>query len=103
MSDVVMDAVWIRDVPGVVSEGVLSSVCTTMRAESAGPADFYDDGFSIACDDCSSRWCHTACFDGHVPEEWRRLVCVLGLNSRSLSYYVHIPHDIVSHHDHEKN
>ncbi|KAF8343253.1 hypothetical protein F5887DRAFT_342543 [Amanita rubescens] len=86
MSDVVMDAVWIRDDPGVVSE------------------DFYDDGFSIACDDCSSRWCNTACFDGHVPEEWRRLVCVLGFsNSRSLSYYVHIPHDIASHHDHEKN
>jgi hypothetical protein len=32
----------------------------------------YDDGFSIACDDCS-RWCHAACFDiveGEVPEEW---------------------------------
>lgn len=39
---------------------------------------FYDDGFSIACDDCS-RWCHAACFDiveGEVPEEWRCWVCV---------------------------
>jgi PHD-finger len=38
----------------------------------------YDDGFSIACDDCS-RWCHAACFDiveGEVPEEWRCWVCV---------------------------
>lgn len=38
----------------------------------------YDDGFSIACDDCS-RWCHAACFDiveGGVPEEWRCWVCV---------------------------
>lgn len=35
-----------------------------------------DDGFSIACDECS-RWCHSACFDiapGGVPEKfacWR--------------------------------
>jgi uncharacterized protein len=38
----------------------------------------YDDGFSIACDDCE-RWCHAACFDiveGEVPEEWRCWVCV---------------------------
>ncbi|KZP29473.1 hypothetical protein FIBSPDRAFT_727345, partial [Athelia psychrophila] len=38
----------------------------------------YDDGFSIACDDCS-RWCHAACFDivaGEVPEEWKCWVCV---------------------------
>jgi uncharacterized protein len=38
----------------------------------------YDDGFSIACDDCS-RWCHAACFDiveGEVPKEWRCWVCV---------------------------
>ncbi|KAI0053958.1 hypothetical protein FA95DRAFT_1507405 [Auriscalpium vulgare] len=38
----------------------------------------YDDGFSIACDDCS-RWCHAACFDiveGGVPEEWRCWLCV---------------------------
>ncbi|KAF8637223.1 hypothetical protein AX17_002974 [Amanita inopinata Kibby_2008] len=38
----------------------------------------YDDGFSIACDDCS-RWCHAACFDiveGEVPEEWRCWECV---------------------------
>ena len=38
----------------------------------------YDDGFSIACDDCS-RWCHAACFDivdGDVPEEWRCWICV---------------------------
>ncbi|KAF7980235.1 hypothetical protein HWV62_39361 [Athelia sp. TMB] len=38
----------------------------------------YDDGFSIACDDCS-RWCHAACFDifkGGVPEEWKCWVCV---------------------------
>ncbi|EGO28711.1 hypothetical protein SERLADRAFT_366408 [Serpula lacrymans var. lacrymans S7.9] len=38
----------------------------------------YDDGFSIACDDCS-RWCHAACFDiveGGVPEEWRCWVCI---------------------------
>lgn len=37
----------------------------------------YDDGFSIACDDCS-RWVHAACFDireGEVPEEWRCWVC----------------------------
>lgn len=37
----------------------------------------YDDGFSIACDDCS-RWVHAACFDiveGGVPEEWRCWVC----------------------------
>lgn len=37
----------------------------------------YDDGFSIACDDCS-RWCHAACFDiveGEVPEEWRCWEC----------------------------
>ena len=37
-----------------------------------------DDGFSIACDDCS-RWCHAACFDivdGDVPEEWRCWLCV---------------------------
>src|SRR4051812_41705119 len=38
----------------------------------------YDDGFSIACDECS-RWCHAACFDiieGEVPEEWYCWVCV---------------------------
>ena len=38
----------------------------------------YDDGFSIACDDCS-RWCHAACFgivQGEVPEEWCCWVCV---------------------------
>ncbi|KAL0952277.1 hypothetical protein HGRIS_006567 [Hohenbuehelia grisea] len=38
----------------------------------------YDDGFSIACDDCS-RWCHAACFgivEGSVPEEWRCWECV---------------------------
>ncbi|PFH48187.1 hypothetical protein AMATHDRAFT_76861 [Amanita thiersii Skay4041] len=38
----------------------------------------FDDGFSIACDDCS-RWCHAACFDiveGEVPEEWRCWECV---------------------------
>ena len=99
----------------------------------------YDDGFSIACDDCS-RWCHAACFDivdGHVPEEWRCWICVPrpvdkdkavklqrarlrqghgndrkqrrastttvpddshSNSSWSLSY-VHIPHDIVPHHD----
>ena len=37
----------------------------------------FDDGFSIACDDCS-RWCHAACFEivqGGVPEEWRCWVC----------------------------
>ena len=37
----------------------------------------YDDGFSIACDDCS-RWVHAACFDiveGEVPDEWRCWVC----------------------------
>ena len=37
-----------------------------------------DDGFSIACDDCS-RWCHAACFEiveGDVPEEWRCWLCV---------------------------
>lgn len=37
-----------------------------------------DDGFSIACDDCS-RWCHAACFDivdADVPEEWRCWLCV---------------------------
>ena len=37
----------------------------------------FDDGFSIACDDCS-RWCHAACFDiveGEVPEEWRCWFC----------------------------
>ncbi|KAH7882104.1 hypothetical protein F5I97DRAFT_1939572 [Phlebopus sp. FC_14] len=38
----------------------------------------YDDGFSIACDDCS-RWCHAACFgiiEGRdVPEEWKCWVC----------------------------
>lgn len=37
----------------------------------------FDDGFSIACDDCS-RWCHAACFDiveGEVPEEWRCSFC----------------------------
>ncbi|KAI0248958.1 hypothetical protein BJV78DRAFT_1363231 [Lactifluus subvellereus] len=37
----------------------------------------FDDGFSIACDDCS-RWCHAACFgivQGGVPEEWRCWVC----------------------------
>lgn len=37
----------------------------------------YDDGFSVACDDCS-RWVHAACFDineGEVPEEWRCWVC----------------------------
>ncbi|KAF9455778.1 hypothetical protein BDZ94DRAFT_538912 [Collybia nuda] len=38
----------------------------------------FDDGFSIACDDCS-RWCHAACFDiaeGSVPEQWSCWVCV---------------------------
>ncbi|KAG6876632.1 hypothetical protein C0993_001714 [Termitomyces sp. T159_Od127] len=38
----------------------------------------HDDGFSIACDDCS-RWCHGACFGidaGHVPEEWKCWLCV---------------------------
>lgn len=38
----------------------------------------YDDGFSIACDDCS-RWCHAACFGivqgGVVPEFWKCWVC----------------------------
>ena len=37
----------------------------------------YDDGFSIACDDCS-RWCHAACFDimeGEVPDEFRCWEC----------------------------
>lgn len=38
----------------------------------------FDDGFSIACDNCS-RWCHAACFDitdpGQVPEEWHCWVC----------------------------
>ncbi|KAI9463916.1 hypothetical protein F5148DRAFT_1000135 [Russula earlei] len=37
----------------------------------------FDDGFSIACDDCS-RWCHAACFEivqGGVPEEWRCWIC----------------------------
>ncbi|KAF7800200.1 hypothetical protein EIP86_011447 [Pleurotus ostreatoroseus] len=38
----------------------------------------YDDGFSIACDDCS-RWVHAACFGivegGDVPEEWRCWEC----------------------------
>ncbi|KAI0262820.1 hypothetical protein BC834DRAFT_971881 [Gloeopeniophorella convolvens] len=37
----------------------------------------FDDGFSIACDDCS-RWCHAACFGivaGGVPEEWKCWVC----------------------------
>ncbi|KIK92458.1 hypothetical protein PAXRUDRAFT_572931 [Paxillus rubicundulus Ve08.2h10] len=37
----------------------------------------YDDGFSIACDDCS-RWCHAACFgivQGEVPEFWKCWVC----------------------------
>ncbi len=37
----------------------------------------FDDGFSIACDDCS-RWCHAACFgivQGGVPEEWRCWIC----------------------------
>ncbi|KAI9573435.1 hypothetical protein HD554DRAFT_2012767, partial [Boletus coccyginus] len=38
----------------------------------------YDDGFSIACDDCS-RWCHAACFGivqgGEVPEFWKCWVC----------------------------
>ncbi|KAH8989042.1 hypothetical protein EDB86DRAFT_2008934 [Lactarius hatsudake] len=37
----------------------------------------FDDGFSIACDDCS-RWCHAACFEivqGGVPEEWKCWVC----------------------------
>lgn len=38
----------------------------------------YDDGFSIACDDCN-RWVHAACFDindgGEVPEECRCWVC----------------------------
>lgn len=38
----------------------------------------YDDGFSIACDDCS-RWCHAACFGivqgGEVPEFWKCWAC----------------------------
>lgn len=37
----------------------------------------YDDGFSIACDNCS-RWCHAACFgivDADVPEEWKCWIC----------------------------
>lgn len=38
----------------------------------------YDDGFSIACDDCS-RWCHAACFGiiqgGEVPEFWKCWIC----------------------------
>ncbi|KAI0296780.1 hypothetical protein B0F90DRAFT_1010393 [Multifurca ochricompacta] len=37
----------------------------------------FDDGFSIACDDCS-RWCHAACFEivqGGVPEEWKCWIC----------------------------
>ncbi|KAG5637578.1 hypothetical protein H0H81_004098 [Sphagnurus paluster] len=42
-----------------------------------------DDGFSIACDDCS-RWCHAACFgivQGEVPEEWRCWVCAPELHT----------------------
>ncbi|RDB18892.1 SET domain-containing protein 3 [Hypsizygus marmoreus] len=38
----------------------------------------YDDGFSIACDDCL-RWCHGACFGiasaAEAPDEWRCWVC----------------------------
>ncbi|KAG6856691.1 hypothetical protein H0H87_001732 [Tephrocybe sp. NHM501043] len=37
----------------------------------------YDDGFSIACDECS-RWCHAACFGivrEEVPDEWRCWEC----------------------------
>lgn len=38
----------------------------------------FDDGFSIACDNCS-RWCHAACFEitdpAQVPEEWHCWVC----------------------------
>jgi hypothetical protein len=44
----------------------------------------YDDGFSIACDDCS-KWCHAACFgivEGEVPEEWRCWECVPRLVDR---------------------
>lgn len=36
-----------------------------------------DDGFSIACDECS-RWCHSACFDiapGSVPEKFTCWTC----------------------------
>ena len=44
-----------------------------------------DDGFSIACDECS-RWVHGACFgmvDGnHVPDVWKCWVCEGGSGSR---------------------
>lgn len=60
----------------------------------------HDDGFSIACDDCS-RWCHAACFgiiQGKVPEEWRCWLCSKK-RKRSVSFegqtYVHITQDIV--------
>ncbi|KAF8064469.1 hypothetical protein FPV67DRAFT_224442 [Lyophyllum atratum] len=53
---------------GDVSTEAISCICGST----------FDDGFSIACDDCS-RWCHAACFDivsGEVPEEWRCWECV---------------------------
>ncbi|KAI0054838.1 hypothetical protein BV25DRAFT_376853 [Artomyces pyxidatus] len=78
---------------GLLSLSPENSVYTTVPLKRAAPDDEpayssdsincicgfgYDDGFSIACDDCS-RWCHAACFDiveGGVPEEWRCWVCV---------------------------
>lgn len=60
-----------------------------------------DDGFSIACDDCS-RWCHAACFgivQGKVPEEWKCWLCRpkrRRANPQPWTHsYVHIEHDIV--------
>ncbi|GLB44375.1 putative SET (Su(var)3-9, Enhancer-of-zeste, Trithorax) domain containing protein [Lyophyllum shimeji] len=59
--------------PAPVPEGDVSTEAISCICGST-----FDDGFSIACDDCS-RWCHAACFDivaGEVPEEWRCWVCV---------------------------
>lgn len=58
----------LSDVPPPPDSDAISCICGFT----------YDDGFSIACDDCS-RWCHAACFGivqgGEVPEFWKCWVC----------------------------
>jgi len=61
-----------------ISPGQLATDDTSAEAISCICGFTYDDGFSIACDDCS-RWCHAACFDivtAGVPEEWRCWECL---------------------------
>lgn len=63
--------------PSPRSNGAESHDCDPTEAVDCICGFSNDDGFSIACDECS-RWCHSACFGiapGSVPEKFACWTC----------------------------